>query len=239
MDSILLRTTIATLVAFAGGALGVALGRVASRRLTLLVLLAAGGLLLVTLGDVLPEAKEHLGWPEFLGAVASGWGLFWLVSRVVHPICPACAGAALDTGTRERLHKDAILLMVALAIHSTVDGLAVAAGDGVHGRANLPVLLAVSFHKLPEGLALALLLLGAGYRRSAALGWTFAVEATTELGGLLGLGALPSVSPFWLSLVFAHVGGGFLYLVALTAGALGRRPKIPSSLLDRLPRKLL
>ena len=239
MDSILLRTTIATLVAFAGGALGVALGRVASRRLTLLVLLAAGGLLWVTLGDVLPEAKEHLTWLELGLAVLSGWGLFWAVSRAVHPICPACAGPALDTDTRERLHKDAILLMAALAVHSTVDGLAVAAGDAVGGRANLPVLLAVSLHKLPEGLALALLLLGAGYKRSAALGWTLAVESTTELGGLIGLATLQSVSPFWLSLVFAHVGGGFLYLVALTAGALARHPKIPSSLLDRLPRKLL
>lgn len=239
MDSILLRTTIATLVAFAGGALGVALGRVASKRLTLLVFLAAGGLLLVTLGDVLPEAKEHLSWTAFWLAVVSGWGVFWLISRAVHPICPACAGSDLGAETRERLNKDALLLMIALAIHSTVDGLAVAAGDAVGGRANLAVLLAVSLHKLPEGLALALLLLGAGYKRSAALGWTFAVESTTELGGLIGLATLQSVSPFWLSLVFAHVGGGFLYLVALTAGVLKRRPKIPSFLLDRQPRKLL
>lgn len=239
MDSVLLRTTVATLIAFAGGALGLAFGRVASRRLGLLVLLAAGGLLWVTLGDVLPEAKEHLSWSALLGAVVSGWALFWLVGRTIHPICPACSASAFEAETRHRLHQDAVLLMAALAIHSTVDGLAVAAGDAARGRADLPVLLAVSLHKLPEGMALALLLLGAGYRRRAALGWTCLVETSTELGGLLGVWTLPIVSPVWLGALMAHVGGGFLYLVALTLGALARPAKIPSSFLDRLPRKLL
>jgi ZIP family zinc transporter len=188
---------------------------------------------------VLPDAKAHLTWPEFLGAVASGILLFWLVSRFIHPICPACSTSAAENAARERLQKDAILLMAALAIHCTVDGLAVAAGDGQGGKADLPLLLALSVHKLPEGLALALLLIGAGYRKPVALGWTWAVEMTTELGGALGVWGLQSVSPVWLSLVFAHVGGGFLYLVGLTVSAFGRHAKIPSSLLDTPARKTL
>lgn len=231
----------ATLIAWAGGALGIGLGRLAARRLTALVYLAAAALLAVTVGDVLPDAKANLAWLPFGAAVGSGALLFWLVSRFVHPICPACSTSAFEAGAQERLRKDAVLLMVALAVHSTVDGLAVAAGDGsgAHRHADLPLLVAVSLHKLPEGLALALLLVSSGYPRRAALGWTWAVESTTELGGLLGVWALRDVSAVWLSVIFAHVGGGFLYLVGMTAGAVRRHAKIPSSLLDTSARKTL
>jgi ZIP family zinc transporter len=241
MESVLLQTTVATLIAWAGGALGVGLGRLAARRLTALVYVAAGALLLVTLVDVLPDAKANLSWPLFGAAVISGIALFWLVSRSVHPICPACSTSVFESGTQNSLRKDAVLLMVALAIHSTVDGLAVAVGDGAGapGHINLPLIAAVSLHKLPEGLALALLLVSAGYPRRAALGWTWAVESTTELGGLIGILALRDASAMWLSLIFAHVGGGFLYLVGLTASAVRKHVKIPSSLLDTSPRKTL
>jgi zinc transporter ZupT len=49
-------------------------------------------------------------------------------------------------------------------------------------------------------------------RRSTALGWVAAVEATTLLGGVIGMLWLDKVSTFWLGLIMAHVGGGFLYL---------------------------
>jgi zinc transporter ZupT len=38
------------------------------------------------------------------------------------------------------------------------------------------------------------------------------VEATTLLGGVIGFFFLAKVSTFWLGLIMAHVGGGFLYL---------------------------
>jgi zinc transporter ZupT len=46
----------------------------------------------------------------------------------------------------------------------------------------------------------------------AALGWVAAVEATTLVGGVIGMLWLGKVSIFWLGLIMAHVGGGFLYL---------------------------
>ncbi len=54
--------------------------------------------------------------------------------------------------------------------------------------------------------------IGAGLRRSTALGWVAAVEATTLLGGVIGMLWLGKVSTFWLGLIMAHVGGGFIYL---------------------------
>ena len=71
---------------------------------------------------------------------------------------------------------------------------------------------ALCIHKVPEGLALGSLLIGAGLRRAAAVGWVAAVEATTLLGGVIGYFFLTNISILWLGLIMAHVGGGFIYL---------------------------
>ncbi|HEX4706204.1 MAG TPA: ZIP family metal transporter, partial [Candidatus Udaeobacter sp.] len=73
---------------------------------------------------------------------------------------------------------------------------------------------ALCIHKVPEGLALGSLLIGAGFNRAAALGWVAAVEATTLLGGVIGYFFLANISTIWLGLIMAAVGGGFIYLAA-------------------------
>ena len=213
------------LVAFGGGILGVALGKMAPHRLNLLVYAAMGALLAVTAFDILPDAKALLTWPLFVMAAASGYALFWVLGKYVWHVCPACSVSAFNQATTERLGRSVLLLMVALGLHSAMDGLAVVVGDQIAGHPNWMVLFAVAFHKLPEGLALALLLLGAGYSRRSALLWTFAIEATTETGALVGILGLRHVSLGTLGLVFAHVGGGFVYLLVTTLGLFPPSPE--------------
>lgn len=218
MEMVLLRTTLATLIAFIGATIAAALGKVDARRLRLLVYAAMGVLLGITVCDILPDAKQSLSWPAFLLSAASGWVLFWLFGKYLGPLCPACAMSAFGSRVPTRLGQTVVLLMAGLGLHSTMDGLAVVVGDELSGHANLAVLLGVSFHKLPEGLALVLVLIGAGFNRRQALAWGYAIEATTELGGLLGLFALRSVPVPLLAAIFGHIGGGFLYLILSTFG---------------------
>ena len=111
-------------------------------------------------------------------------------------------------------------MMVALAIHCTVDGLAIAAGQEAGethstqaGRAvGVSIVLAICVHKIPEGLALGALLLGAGLSFGKIIFRVTAVEATTLLGGAIGFFFLRNVSTFWVGAALAHVGGGFIYL---------------------------
>jgi ZIP family zinc transporter len=95
-----------------------------------------------------------------------------------------------------------------------MDGLALALGKEAEmaGSMDASLLMAICIHKVPEGLALCALLLAAGYSRAAALGWVAAVEATTLLGGAIGLWVMPQISDAWLNLLLAHVGGGFIFL---------------------------
>ena len=215
----MLRTTIATLIAIAGGGIAALLPASSARRLNVLVYTAMGLLLAITVADILPDAKSELNWPDFTLSVLSGIALFWLVSKYIYHLCPSCAIHTFDEAALQRLGQTITLFMVALSIHATMDGLAVVIGDEITGRPNLGVLAAIAVHKLPEGMALALLLIGAGYQRKRAFWVTVGIELTTELGALIAVLFLRGISPLWLGLIFGHVGGGFLYLVGTTLGA--------------------
>ena len=205
----------ATLVADLGAGIGSAVGSIAPRRLHLMVWIAAGAMLAVTAFDVLPEAYETIGLGALLIATLSGFALLWTVSRTLFHVCPSCAIAELGDGSGLGVGRGVLLMLVALGLHSFLDGVGLVAEVG--GHRNLGLLLGISLHKLPEGLALTLLLTGAGLPRWRALAMSFGIEAFTLLGGLMGHFALRQVSPFWPAAIAAHVAGGFLYLIWTTA----------------------
>ena len=205
-------------LAVGGGALGALLGN-SHQRLCALISLGAGTLLGVTVFAILPESLEALRWWGILVAMGSGYLLFFLISRYVYHVCPACAASHFDEATTHRFSEIAGAMTVALAIHCMADGVALAAGhqaEATHapnGRMlDLSLILAICVHKVPEGLALGALLLGAGFDRAQTLMRVAAVEATTLIGALLGFAILQRVSVVWLDATVAHVGGGFIFL---------------------------
>jgi zinc transporter, ZIP family len=183
-------------------------------RLCRLISLAAGTLLGVTLFSIVPESYAALSLWQLAAALISGYAVFSLVSRYIFHVCPACAASHFDEAATHRFSEIATAMIIALGLHSTLDGLALALGkeSEMAGSVDASLLLAICVHKVPEGLALCALLLAAGLPRMAALGWVAAVEATTLLGGAAGLWAAPQISSIWMDLVLAHVGGGFIFL---------------------------
>jgi|SRR5208337_4845398 len=227
LSLIFLHPAVATLFAFAGVALGVALRRIALHRLSLLVAAAMGTLLAVTLFDVLPDAKQFLTWPTLLFACASGYFLLWVVGKYVYHVCPACAVNDLEQANPQ-LAQTAMMLIVALGLHCTMDGLGIAFGDNLLGHPDVGLVAGISVHKIPEGLALILLLLGAGIDRKKAITWALGVESMTIVGGVIGFYLVNSTSTFWLGILFAHVGGGFFYMIASAVrGVLGQHTEEP------------
>ena len=93
-----------------------------------------------------------------------------------------------------------------MAIHSTTDGLAlgIQAETPATGATKWSLFCALCIHKIPEGLALGSLLIGAGLQRATAVGWVAAVEATTLLGGAIGYFFMTNISTLWLGLII-HV----------------------------------
>jgi len=215
MANALWQVLAAYVFALAGGWISASL-QLAHRPLCALISFAAGTFLGVTIFAILPESFGACSWWSVLLALATGYALFLFISKHVHHVCPACAASHFDADATRHFSEIATALIVALSIHSATDGLAL----GIQGE--IPAITATKWslfsalciHKVPEGLALGSLLIGAGFERTAALGWVAAVEATTLLGGLIGYFFLANISTFWLGLIMAEVGGGFIYLAA-------------------------
>jgi zinc transporter ZupT len=209
---------VAFALAVGGGAVGASLGT-SHRRLCALISLGAGTLLGVTVFAILPESFDTLHWWGVMLAVGSGYALFGVISKYVYHVCPACAASHFDEAVTHHFSEIAAAMTVALAVHCTADGLALAAGHEAEA-ANVPggrvldlsLVLAICVHKVPEGVALGGLLLGAGFKRAQTVFRVAAVESTTLLGGLLGWLFFRGISYAWLDAIVAHVGGGFLFL---------------------------
>jgi zinc transporter ZupT len=201
--------------ALAGGSIA-ALLRLTHKPLCALISFAAGTLLGVTLFAILPESLTRNSWWSVALAAATGYALFFFISKYIHHVCPACAASHFDADSTRHFGEIALALIIALAIHSTTDGIALGIGQDrqMTAAGQWSLFSALCIHKVPEGLALGSLLIGAGWPRARALGWVAAVEATTLLGGAIGFFFLVNTSSFWLSLFMANVGGGFLYLAA-------------------------
>ena len=205
----------AYLFALIGGAISATL-RLSHQMLCALISFAAGTLLGVTLFAIFPESLHAVsGWMVILAA-ATGYALFFLISKYVHHVCPACAASHFDADAARHFSDIAVALVVALAVHSTSDGIALGIGQVTNSTdaGTWSLFAALCIHKLPEGLALGSLLIGAGYKRAITLGWVATTEATTLAGGAIGFFLLNHTSLFWLALIMAHVGGGFIYLAA-------------------------
>ena len=218
----------ATVLAVAGAALGVNLGKTLRARLELLVHVATGALLGITAFDILPEAKSLLSWPAFLGASLGGYALLWVVGRFVFYACPSCAIAHLDESSALIRRGSLALLCIALGIHCLMDGVAIATGGALSVRAETGALAGVVVHKLPEGLALGLVLIGGRYSRSCSIGIASAVEGITIIGTLSGVFITRVSGHLAVGLVFAIVGGSFVYLVLnALGGALAHPAQMP------------
>lgn len=211
---VFLRALVAFIVAALGALIAVSFKKVSHYSLCAMISVAAGALLSVTIFEILPEAYDVLDSriPELVISFISGYALFYLVSKYVYHICPACAA----THAEERFISVNYLMIAAISLHSTMDGIGVAISYATGNNvASIAILFAVSFHKFPEGLALASVARAAGYTRSKATLVAFAVECTTLLGAGLVLMFISSISNvFWYGLIMAHIGGGFVYLTA-------------------------
>ena len=207
-----LRSLLATSFALAGAGVGAfaASGR-HQDSLAPLVALAGGALLAGGLFSVLPEAARMAGTVPALLAAAAGYATLFAVGKWIYPVCPACSFGHVDTITTRaspNLSNPSLLLALVVGLHAFVDGVAVTGGTGA------AMLAAVALHKLPEGMALAVLLRVEGRSPARAFLLASAIEAATLAGGASGGMILGAISPAARGLILAHLAGGFFYLVA-------------------------
>jgi zinc transporter ZupT len=200
------------LVATGAGALGggiVAADRLARRHLPVLVSFAAGGFLAAAAQHLIPESVAAVGYGTGLLAVAIGLALFAVIGRIAGPPCPSCGHSHRDAAAT-RLSP---ILIGALALHSLLDGVALA-GPG-ETTANALLALVIAAHKVTEGMALAAIIVAAGQSRWAAALITAGVAAMTLVGAAIALFG-PAVSTAALGTGIGIAAGSLIYFAGLS-----------------------
>ncbi len=174
----------------------------------------SGGLLMgISIFWALPELSDRIGWGAGCGWIAAGFLLLWVIDRYVYPLCPTCSHTHDHEACATRLHGFATPLIVAAALHSVVDGWGAAAsrGSGSDGL-GLAFLLGIGIHKVPEGLALGVILRAALHSKMGAIGWAALAQGGTLAGGIMEALIAPRTEPSVLWAMLAVASGGFFYL---------------------------
>ncbi len=212
---------LAAMIGMAGGFAGAYLPA-AHGRTRVFVPLSGAILLAVSLFSILPETAGQRGWLRTIILYEVGYGLLFVVDRYVHPVCPSCSHTHHHENCEVELHGFSVPLLAATAIHAFIDGWSMTVAQHLGaGSMGTTIPIAVLLHKIPEGLALGVMLRASLKSRSAAAAWASAAELSTLAGGMVALSFSQWV---WAGDLLAVAGGTFLYLgFHAVHGALGWR----------------
>ena len=177
--------------------------------------LSGGVLLGVSLFWVLPEVAGRLGWAGAAAALVGGAALLLAIDRLVYPVCPTCSHSHDHDACQARLHGFAAPLVLAVGIHSFIDGVGIAvAQEPASGALGRAVFWGLALHKIPEGLALGIMLRASLRTWLTALGWSLVAQVPMVAGGLIEAWVAPGLSESGIMLLLALAGGSFLFLGA-------------------------
>ncbi len=186
-------------LAFAGVALGIWLAEIPET--SRLVVPFSGGLLIgIATFWVVPEIAQDSGWLLALSGAAGGFALLWLIDRFLYPV-------------RHDVHRFGPPLLAAASVHSFFDGWSIAVSHAQPSNGiKLAFLVGIGVHKLPEGLALGVLLLAAtGSLWKAGLS-SVVVQSAMFIGAFAALALARYLESGGAALLLAVASGVFIYL---------------------------
>lgn len=162
---------------------------------------------------LLPESLHGLSFFEVVLGTLSGYLLFFFITKYYSHVCPACSATHFDERTTKKFSEIVRALLIALSVHSFLDGVALATHSNNSELQGASIFFAILAHKLPEGLALAALMISAGYLKQKVLLYVFLVEMVTVVGAVSGNFLLKNIISQTLSgAVMSHIAGGFIFL---------------------------
>ncbi|MDP4153494.1 MAG: ZIP family metal transporter [Bacillota bacterium] len=222
-----------TLISVATGIVGTGLGGLFASAfhvkkndiLGFIMQLSAGLMLAVVAFDLLPAAFD----------TAKMWNQRWFLSASIVGVIAGVMFAAVIQHIMERgqepqyrskkvnLMQTGIITGIAIAMHNTFEGLAIGSGFDVSPVLGISIAIAIFFHDIPEGTAMAAPMIGAGMSVGKATFYAALSGVPMALGAALGV-ILGTISPLVIAICLAAAAGTMLYIsfcdLIPTAGAI-------------------
>jgi zinc and cadmium transporter len=142
------------------------------------VALGAGFMLGIVFLDVIPESARLLGVTQALAWALIG---YFIVHLFEHTLAPHFHFGE-ETHGHELHHHSGFSALAGLMIHTFFDGVAIGSGFLVSAWLGWVISAAIFVHKLPEGFAVASLMMATGQGRKRALLSSVALGAATLVG---------------------------------------------------------
>jgi ZIP family zinc transporter len=205
--------TLGTYLLTAAGTLPVLFFRRAPRRLMDASMGAAAGIMVAaSCWSLLQPAIEMGGTWPAVIGLIAGGAFILCVDQLLPHLHPEFPDEAVQEGPISSLRR-ATLLMLAITIHNFPEGLAVGVSFGAgDAGAAAALALGIGLQNIPEGLAIALPLRRDGMNRFLAF-WYGQLSASIEpIAGVLGCGLVLLVQPV-LPYAMAFAAGAMLYVV--------------------------
>jgi len=174
---------------------------------------------------LIPEAFELAGIMVSILGLVIGVVTIMGLNKLVDKITTSGKESLLIHSTHEELYHEShlinnptrilrsgIIILLAVSLHNIPEGIAIGAG-GSHNY-NLGALLAlmIAIHNIPEGMAIAAPLLAGGIGKGKVVFLAALSGATTLLGGLIGT-LIGSISSYAVAISLSAAGGAMLYVV--------------------------
>lgn len=201
-------TALAFAMTFVGGLTEKAQALLSRAGLSRLFSLRAGILLAVALTEILPE-----GWQA--NRVCAGWAavtaFLVLFALGQYAMMDACGEYMEEC----RAHHLGYAAMMALTLHSFIDGFNLAVSFSAGEKAGIAVGLALALHKIADGFTLVSLFRQAKYSRARTLRLLVLVALATPIGAFLCAHAsLTSLPPALEASLLGFAAGSFIYVAA-------------------------
>ena len=198
--------------AFASALLGGWLAMRAVRFVGVIIAVGAGIRIGAAFFDLIPEAIEHLGSIDLAMLVTTvGFLAFYALDKVTSLHVGHETASELDHEATSHQHIG-ILGASGMAIHSFLDGVALAAALTVGGGLGTIIAVVVIVHRFSDGIGVVSFILASRMPSSTAYRWVLLVATAPVLGVLLG--SLVTIPEEMLGAILGFFAGFFLYVGA-------------------------
>lgn len=198
--------------AFASALVGGWLAIRAVRYVGIIIAVGAGIRIGAAFFDLIPEAVEHLGSIDLAMLVTTiGFLAFYALDKVTSLHVGHETASELDHEATTHQHIG-ILGASGMAIHSFLDGIALAAALTVGGGLGTIIAVVVIVHRFSDGIGVVSFILASRMDSSTAYRWVLLVAAAPVLGVLLG--SVLTIPEQALGAILGFFAGFFLYVGA-------------------------
>ncbi len=219
MNNTILLTAVSGVVGTGlGGLLGVLVGVRGRKFISAVLGIASGIMLAVVFFDLMPESMAMSPSPmvSLLGMI---WGIVvmimlgYVVAKIEARINKTRTLISnkndLTSANRKKLKSAGLFLLLAISLHDIPEGLAIGASDTVAGSLALTMAIVIMIHNIPEGMAISLPLVAGRTNKFVAVLLSTIAGSMTIVGGIIGV-LLGGISLTMTSFFLAFAGGAML-----------------------------